>query len=161
MFIIVISLASILWEKDTFCLLQTCSALVEVCTLLVPFVIHHLLWPCAQEFIRSRSNRLLKTSRDLMTLTWKLSWFQRFINVVAVFTNPLFFCICVLQSGQFSEDMIPTVGFNMRKVTKGNVTIKVCRRAQDAFTYWQKSISRCIKASPGLYILHSGAVMEQ
>ena len=30
-----------------------------------------------------------------------------------------------LQSGQFNEDMIPTVGFNMRKVTKGNVTIKV------------------------------------
>lgn len=29
------------------------------------------------------------------------------------------------QSGQFCEDMIPTVGFNMRKVTKGNVTIKV------------------------------------
>lgn len=33
--------------------------------------------------------------------------------------------ICPVQSGQFSEDMIPTVGFNMRKVTKGNVTIKV------------------------------------
>lgn len=34
-----------------------------------------------------------------------------------------------LQSGQFNEDMIPTVGFNMRKITKGNVTIKVrCRR---------------------------------
>jgi len=30
-----------------------------------------------------------------------------------------------LQSGQFSEDMIPTVGFNMRKISKGNVTIKV------------------------------------
>ncbi|XP_070301631.1 ADP-ribosylation factor-like protein 8B-A isoform X3 [Salvelinus sp. IW2-2015] len=30
-----------------------------------------------------------------------------------------------LKSGQFSEDMIPTVGFNMRKVTKGNVTIKI------------------------------------
>nr|KAF6334813.1 ADP ribosylation factor like GTPase 8B [Pipistrellus kuhlii] len=30
-----------------------------------------------------------------------------------------------LPSGQFSEDMIPTVGFNMRKVTKGNVTIKI------------------------------------
>lgn len=29
------------------------------------------------------------------------------------------------QSGQFNEDMIPTVGFNMRKITKGNVTIKV------------------------------------
>ena len=31
----------------------------------------------------------------------------------------------LFQSGQFSEDMIPTVGFNMRKITKGNVTIKV------------------------------------
>uniref|UniRef100_A0A8C8ECI3 ADP-ribosylation factor-like protein 8B n=1 Tax=Otus sunia TaxID=257818 RepID=A0A8C8ECI3_9STRI len=29
------------------------------------------------------------------------------------------------RSGQFTEDMIPTVGFNMRKITKGNVTIKV------------------------------------
>ncbi|KAB0406571.1 hypothetical protein E2I00_010380, partial [Balaenoptera physalus] len=25
------------------------------------------------------------------------------------------------QSGQFNEDMIPTVGFNMRKITKGNL----------------------------------------
>ena len=33
--------------------------------------------------------------------------------------------MCFVKSGQFSEDMIPTVGFNMRKVTKGNVTIKV------------------------------------
>lgn len=33
--------------------------------------------------------------------------------------------LTVFQSGQFSEDMIPTVGFNMRKITKGNVTIKV------------------------------------
>ncbi|XP_071069506.1 ADP-ribosylation factor-like protein 8B [Dasypus novemcinctus] len=31
----------------------------------------------------------------------------------------------VIASGPFSEDMIPTVGFNMRKVTKGNVTIKI------------------------------------
>ncbi|ELK19066.1 ADP-ribosylation factor-like protein 8A [Pteropus alecto] len=29
------------------------------------------------------------------------------------------------QSGQFNEDMIPTVGFNMRKIAKGNVTIKL------------------------------------
>jgi len=29
------------------------------------------------------------------------------------------------QSGQFNQDMIPTVGFNMRKVTKNNVTIKI------------------------------------
>jgi len=31
----------------------------------------------------------------------------------------------VISTGQFNEDMIPTVGFNMRKVTKGNVTIKL------------------------------------
>ncbi|VDO48552.1 unnamed protein product, partial [Brugia timori] len=31
----------------------------------------------------------------------------------------------VIATGQFTEDMIPTVGFNMRKITKGNVTIKL------------------------------------
>uniref|UniRef100_A0A4W5KTB2 ADP-ribosylation factor-like 8A n=1 Tax=Hucho hucho TaxID=62062 RepID=A0A4W5KTB2_9TELE len=31
----------------------------------------------------------------------------------------------VIASGQFSEDMIPTVGFNMRKITKGNNTSNV------------------------------------
>jgi GTPase SAR1 family protein len=44
------------------------------------------------------------------------------VNYTYCFVNVFFF---VLQSGQFSEDMIPTVGFNMRKITKGNVTIKV------------------------------------
>ena len=28
-------------------------------------------------------------------------------------------------SGNYSEDLIPTVGFNMRKVQKGNVSIKI------------------------------------
>lgn len=31
----------------------------------------------------------------------------------------------VLSSGSFREDMIPTVGFNMRRVQKGRVTLKV------------------------------------
>lgn len=31
----------------------------------------------------------------------------------------------VIASGQFTEDMIPTVGFNMRKLTKGRVTLKI------------------------------------
>uniref|UniRef100_A0AC35TKV9 EOG090X0DLH n=1 Tax=Rhabditophanes sp. KR3021 TaxID=114890 RepID=A0AC35TKV9_9BILA len=31
----------------------------------------------------------------------------------------------VIARDQFSEDMIPTVGFNMRKITKGNVVIKL------------------------------------
>jgi len=30
-----------------------------------------------------------------------------------------------MASGQYREDMIPTVGFNMRKVTKGGVSIKI------------------------------------
>ncbi|CAF2742093.1 ARL8 [Lepeophtheirus salmonis] len=30
-----------------------------------------------------------------------------------------------INSRSFNEDMIPTVGFNMRKITKGNVTIKL------------------------------------
>ncbi|XP_054789972.1 ADP-ribosylation factor-like protein 8c isoform X2 [Prosopis cineraria] len=30
-----------------------------------------------------------------------------------------------IATGGYSEDMIPTIGFNMRKVTKGNVTIKL------------------------------------
>ena len=33
--------------------------------------------------------------------------------------------VLLIQNGSFEADMIPTVGFNMRKVTKGNVMIKV------------------------------------
>ncbi len=31
----------------------------------------------------------------------------------------------LISEGAFQEDMIPTVGFNMKKVTRGNVTIKL------------------------------------
>jgi ADP-ribosylation factor-like protein 8 len=31
----------------------------------------------------------------------------------------------VIANGSFTEDMIPTIGFNMRKVQKGNVTMKL------------------------------------
>lgn len=31
----------------------------------------------------------------------------------------------ILTGGEFQDDMIPTVGFNMRKVVKGNVVIKM------------------------------------
>ena len=31
----------------------------------------------------------------------------------------------VLATGHFTEDMIPTVGFNMRKITKGRVILKI------------------------------------
>jgi len=44
--------------------------------------------------------------------------------------------------------MIPTVGFNMRKVTKGNVTIKVghsCLSALISFVWFR---NRCYKSTP-------------
>lgn len=31
----------------------------------------------------------------------------------------------VISNGEFSEDMIPTIGFNMKKVSKGKVTMKM------------------------------------
>ncbi|KAI3385483.1 hypothetical protein SNEBB_007042 [Seison nebaliae] len=31
----------------------------------------------------------------------------------------------VIANGQFNENMIPTVGFNMKKITKGNMSIKL------------------------------------
>lgn len=47
-----------------------------------------------------------------------------FTQTSVCFKRNIHFWLC-FQSGHFSEDMIPTVGFNMRKVSKGNVTIKV------------------------------------
>jgi ADP-ribosylation factor-like protein 8 len=35
--------------------------------------------------------------------------------------------LTVLAAGEFKEDSIPTVGFNMKKVVKGHVTIKAYR----------------------------------
>jgi len=36
--------------------------------------------------------------------------------------------------------MIPTVGFNMRKITKGNVTIKVGTRAAEGVGGWEDRV---------------------
>lgn len=49
----------------------------------------------------------------------------KYIGFKVVTTNFIMMDFYLFQSGQFSQDMIPTVGFNMRRVTKGNVTIKV------------------------------------
>ncbi|XP_018909147.1 ADP-ribosylation factor-like protein 8B-A isoform X1 [Bemisia tabaci] len=54
---------------------------------------------------------LWKEEMELTLVGLQCSGKTTFVNVIA--------------SNQFSEDMIPTVGFNMRKITKGNVTIKV------------------------------------
>ena len=47
------------------------------------------------------------------------------IYIYLSFTSLLICSFLFVQTGGYSEDMIPTVGFNMRKVTKGSVTIKL------------------------------------
>ena len=54
---------------------------------------------------------IIDTNMHLRLLCTKFTGKTTFVNVIA--------------SGSFNEDMIPTVGFNMRKITKGNVTIKL------------------------------------
>ncbi|XBI48326.1 hypothetical protein VPH35_112095 [Triticum aestivum] len=53
--------------------------------------------------------------------SYNLSYATIFFFVVLIFIHGCY----ASQTGGYSEDMIPTVGFNMRKVTKGNVTIKL------------------------------------
>ena len=48
------------------------------------------------------------------------------VNVISVrFVFHWLFSYLSAQTGEFQEDQIPTVGFNMRKVSKGNVQIKM------------------------------------
>ncbi|KAH9922821.1 Arl8a protein [Epithele typhae] len=53
------------------------------------------------------------------------------VGLQARFTRALFCAsgktsfVNVLGSGQWSEDVVPTVAFNLRKITKGNVTLKI------------------------------------
>jgi len=61
-----------------------------------------------------------------------LSWFQSLfwkqemeLTLVGLQNSGKTTLVNVLASGGFNEDMIPTVGFNMKKITKGNVTIKL------------------------------------
>ncbi|XP_057296709.1 ADP-ribosylation factor-like protein 8B-A [Hydractinia symbiolongicarpus] len=64
-----------------------------------------------QRFIDWIKSLFWKEEMELTLVGLQYSGKTTFVNVIA--------------SGQFCEDMIPTVGFNMRKVTKGNVTIKL------------------------------------
>ncbi|XP_062970144.1 ADP-ribosylation factor-like protein 8A isoform X1 [Cynocephalus volans] len=80
-----------------------------------------------------------KEEMELTLVGLQYSGKTTFVNVIAPLSlwlsgrarlGPVDFCTfsnsdSSFQSGQFNEDMIPTVGFNMRKITKGNVTIKL------------------------------------
>lgn len=62
------------------------------------------------------------------TWEWLTSWFWREemeVTLVGLQNSGKTTLVNVLTSGDFSEDMIPTVGFNMRKIQKGRVTLKV------------------------------------
>lgn len=52
----------------------------------------------------------------------------------------------VIATGGFQEDMIPTVGFNMRKVTKGAVTIKLWDLGGQVCTDFQRA-QHCLTTS--------------
>lgn len=61
-----------------------------------------------------------------------LDWFKRLfwmeemeLTLVGLKNSGKTTLVNVIASGQYTEDMIPTIGFNMRKVTKGRVTIKI------------------------------------
>uniref|UniRef100_A0A8C9UF37 ARF like GTPase 8B n=1 Tax=Serinus canaria TaxID=9135 RepID=A0A8C9UF37_SERCA len=86
-------------------------------------------WPPGQSGPNSGVVCLVQRSQKALNpreLLWpkKLVIFY-YLNRLCQISTKFNFLFSVFQSGQFSEDMIPTVGFNMRKVTKGNVTIKI------------------------------------
>ncbi|KAB5593683.1 putative effector protein [Ceratobasidium theobromae] len=61
-----------------------------------------------------------------------LAWFQGLfftkaaeISIVGLQASGKTSLVNVLTSGQWSEDVVPTVAFNLRKVRKGNVTFKI------------------------------------
>jgi len=63
---------------------------------------------------------------DLLNWVKSLFWKQEMeLTLVGLQNSGKTTLVNVITTGQFVEDMIPTVGFNMRKVTKGNVTIKL------------------------------------
>ncbi|XP_054818226.1 ADP-ribosylation factor-like protein 8c [Prosopis cineraria] len=61
-------------------------------------------------------------------LTWLRSLFfkqEMELSLVGLQNAGKTSLVNAIATGGYSEDMIPTIGFNMRKVTKGNVTIKL------------------------------------
>ncbi|KAF5951841.1 hypothetical protein HYC85_009785 [Camellia sinensis] len=79
------------------------------------------LWEAFLNWLRSL---FFKQEMELSLIGLQNAGKTSLVNVIAANC-----CETVAEShsktGGYSEDMIPTVGFNMRKVTKGNVTIKL------------------------------------
>ncbi|XP_029538084.1 ADP-ribosylation factor-like protein 8A [Oncorhynchus nerka] len=74
----------------------------------------------------SRSLKMIALFNKLLDWFKQLFWKEEMeLTLVGLQYSGKTTFVNVIASGQFSEDMIPTVGFNMRKITKGNVTIKL------------------------------------
>ncbi|XP_036038144.1 ADP-ribosylation factor-like protein 8B [Onychomys torridus] len=88
-------------------------------------------WEAVSAVVRT-GPRSLPAAAMLALISRLLDWFRSLfwkeemeLTLVGLQYSGKTTFVNVIASGQFSEDMIPTVGFNMRKVTKGNVTIKI------------------------------------
>ena len=69
---------------------------------------------------------MFKFFQDIASWFQSLFWKQEMeLTLVGLQNSGKTTLVNVISSGAFSEDMIPTVGFNMKKVSKGNVTIKL------------------------------------
>merc|ERR1712178_407018 len=74
----------------------------------------------------NRFKKMLRFFRSVLDWLRGLFWKQEMeLTLVGLQNSGKTTLVNVLSVGQFSDDMIPTVGFNMKKVTKGNVTIKM------------------------------------
>merc|ERR1712110_974031 len=76
-----------------------------------------------QESTRRMISRIVNSVLDFFrSLFWKQ---EMELTLVGLQNSGKTTLVNVIASGQFTEGSIPTVGFNMKKVTKGNVTIKL------------------------------------
>ncbi|XP_003748085.1 ADP-ribosylation factor-like protein 8B-A [Galendromus occidentalis] len=72
------------------------------------------------------SNPIMNAVNKLLDWIKSLFWKEEMeLTLVGLQYSGKTTFVNVISSEKFSEDMIPTVGFNMRKITKGNVTIKM------------------------------------
>merc|ERR1711879_15257 len=92
--------------------------------------IDHLIGEVERERQEERDQFVSTMFKSLFdgVLEWfrSLFWKQEMeLTLVGLQNSGKTTLVNVIASGSFKEDMIPTVGFNMKKVTKGNVTIKL------------------------------------
>lgn len=90
------------------------------------FVKAFLTLPSYPVDMAGSSNPIVNAVNKLLDWIKSLFWKEEMeLTLVGLQYSGKTTFVNVISSEKFSEDMIPTVGFNMRKITKGNVTIKM------------------------------------